>query len=278
MGQEHNAGPDFQLNAVRDDPRPAAVGPATPAADALTSNEPFVSAHGRAQAVVFLFLAYIAVSLFSVFSNLLQINFLDQAAAGVVNDEAAGRNDTRQTAVALIHLAVYLALAVAFLLWLYRASKNLPALGNEKSRVEYKPGWAVGSFFIPIINLFMPYKAVREVWEKSDPSIRTPDDIMFTPPASAPLVLGWWLSWIAMTVLGRITSRLGPDAQTIDTMRWVTWVDIAADVIGVVSAVLAVLVVRGVDRRQTERARNVTYVPYAPPPPPTFAPPPPQER
>lgn len=49
--------------------------------DGLTSSHPYVSAHGRAQVVVFLFLAFIAVSLFSVVSNLLQINFLDDALA-----------------------------------------------------------------------------------------------------------------------------------------------------------------------------------------------------
>ncbi|HEX8558581.1 MAG TPA: DUF4328 domain-containing protein, partial [Pyrinomonadaceae bacterium] len=232
---------------------------------------------GRAQAVVFLFLAYIAVALFSVFSNALQLGLIAEAVAGgEITDARVQMNDTRQAAVAFTHLVVYVALAVAFLLWLYRASKNLPALGNEKSRIEYKPGLAVGSFFIPFVNLFMPYKAVREVWEKSDPAIRTPDDIMFTPTASAPLVLGWWLSWIAMNVFGRVTGRFQQDAATPETLRWVTWVEIAGDLVGVLSAVLAVLVVRGIDRRQEERARNVVYVPRTPPPPPLFTPPPPQ--
>src|SRR5918997_1098797 len=86
--------------------------------------------------------------------------------------EAAETNDLRQWAVALIHLAVRIALVVAFLLWLHRASKNLAALGNPKSRIEYTPGWAVGWFFIPFANLVMPYRAVREVWVKSEPPVR----------------------------------------------------------------------------------------------------------
>jgi len=248
-----------------------------PPSGGLTSSEPFVSAHGRAQLVVFLFLAFIAVALFSVVSDLLQVNLLSDALAGAeVSEERATMNDTRQMAVALIHLLVYIALAVAFLFWLHRASKNVPALGNPHSRVEFTPGWAVGWFFVPLANLFMPYKAVREVWEKSDPAIKSEDDIMFTPPASAPLLLGWWVTWITMNVLGRITSRFQSDAATIDTMIWVTWVDVVGDVIGIISAVLAIFVVRGIDRRQAERARHVAYVPHTPPPPPLFTPPPPQ--
>lgn len=245
--------------------------------DGLTASRPFVSARGRAQVVVFLFLAYIAVSLFSVFSNLLQINFLSAALAGDgVTEAGAEMNDMRQAAVAIIHLVVYIALVVAFLLWLHRSAKNLPALGNPPSRVEFTPGWAVGWFFVPLANLFMPYKAVREVWEKSDPAIKTEVDLAFTPAASTPLLLGWWVSWIAMNVMGRATSRLGRDAATIETMVWATWVDVVGDLVGIVSAVLAIFVVRGIARRQEERARNVAFVPHTPPPPPLFTPPPPQ--
>lgn len=245
--------------------------------EALTSSHPYVSAHGRARVVIFLFLAYVAVSLFSVVSNLLQISFLSDAlAGGAVSEEGAEMNDLRQGAAAMLHLAVYLALAVTFLLWLHRASKNLPALGNPQSHIEYMPGWAVGWFFIPLANFVMPYKAVREVWQKSDPAIKTETDRAFTPDASSPLLLLWWLSWIAMNVIGRITSRLGRDASSIDTMRWVTWADIVGDLVGALAAVLALLVVRDIDRRQEERARHVAHVPHTPPPPPLFTPPPPQ--
>ena len=245
--------------------------------DRLTSSRPYVSAHGRAQVVVFLFLAFIAVSLFSVFSNLLQISFLtDALAGGGVSEESAERNDMRQRASAILLVAVYVALVVAFLLWLHRAAKNLPALSNPQSHIEYTPGWAVGWFFVPLAHLFMPYKAVREVWQKSDPAIRTETDRAFTPDAASPLLLFWWLSWVAMSVISRITSRLGRDASSIDTVRWVTWADVVGNLVGILAAALAILVVRDIDRRQEERSRHVVYLPHMPPPPPQFAPPPPR--
>lgn len=253
----------------------------TAPAAGLTAAEPFVSAHGRATLVILLFLGFIAVSLFSVISNLLQINLLtDALGVGGVSQEDAEMNDLRQQAVAVMHFLVYLAFFVAFLLWLYRANKNLAALGNPPSRIEFTPGWAVGWFFIPLAQFYMPYKAVREVWEKSDPAIKTEDDFMFTPTGSSVLLPVWWVSWIVMSLLGRASWSLQSGAKSIDSIVWVTWVDVVGDAIGIASAVLSILVVRSIDRRQAERAAHVTYVPNMPPPPPLFTtpPPPPQQQ
>ena len=252
-----------------------------PATAGLTAEEPFVSAHGRATVVVALFVAYIAVALFAVAVNLFMLTTdpVVLAAASEGDPEQLTLNDLLQLLVGLAAFVVYLALVVAFLLWLYRASRNVPALGNPKSAVEYSPGWAVGSFFVPFVNLVVPYKAVREVWEKSDPAIRSEDDIRFTPPSSTPLLLGWWLTWLATNVLSNITWRLHSETATPDTLRFVAGIEIAADLIGVVSAALAVIVVRGIDRRQAERARHVSYAGGAPPPPPVFTQPtPPQQQ
>jgi hypothetical protein len=51
----------------------------------------------------------------------------------------------------------------------------------------------------------------------------------------------------------------------------VTWVEVVANLLAILSAALAILVVRGIDRRQEARSRNVTYVPHTPPP--LFTPP-----
>jgi len=59
------------------------------------------------------------------------------------------------------------ALAVAFLVWVHRVVKNLPALGAH--HMSYTPGWAVASFFIPIVCLYAPYQAIQEAWRASEP-------------------------------------------------------------------------------------------------------------
>lgn len=243
------------------------------ATELLTASEPFVSGRGRARVAVFLFLAFIAVAAFSVVSNLLQISFLSGVAEGVgASQEAAEMNDLRQGAVWLIQLAVRLALVVAFILWLHRASKNLTALGNPRTRIEYTPGWAVGSFFIPFANLYMPYRAVGEVWVKSEPPVREEGGLAFAPRPSTSPVLAWWITWLAANFIGRAASRFGDKAETLDAMQWATWAAILADLLSIAAALLAVRVVRSIDRRQEERARHVSYARNVPPPPPLFRP------
>ncbi len=242
---------------------------AQPAAG-LVASEPFVSAHGRAMVVVALFVAYIVVTLCSV-----GVHFMRLTMSPVVLGDGGGEgqitlDDLLQFFVGLGTLLVYVALVVAFLVWLHRASKNVPALGNPKSKVEFTPGWAVGWFFIPLANLVMPYRAVREVWEKSDPAVRSESDVMFTPPSSGGLLLAWWVCWIASNVVSNIAVRLQADAHTYDAARSVAGVVIFSDLIDILAAVLALLVVSGLDRRQRERSRHVTYLPHRPPPPPVF--------
>lgn len=238
----------------------------------LTAGEPFVSAHGRAQVVLFLFATFAAAALFSIFSDLLQLGLIaDMASGGEVAQVSVEMNDVRQAVAALLQIAVRLLLAVAFLVWLHRVTKNVPALGNPRSKINYTPGWAVGSFFIPFGNLFMPYRAVREVWDHSDPAVRTAEEAGSTlrPPRPG-LVVGWWLCFVLWTFLNRASDRLAGGAETAEALRSAAWVTITSDVVGIVAAVLGIMVVRGLDRRQAERARHVVYVPNMPPPPPLF--------
>jgi hypothetical protein len=179
--------------------------------------------------------------------------------------------------VSVIAIMVFVALVVAFLMWLHRVMKNLPALGNRKTRIEYTPGWAVGSFFIPFANLYMPYRAVREAWDKSNPLERTGEGLTFRPRSPEGLLVGWWVSWIAFGVVSRVASRLDSRANDPEALLYSTGLMIVANAVGILSAVLAVLVVRGLDRRQEERSSNVTYVPHTTPPPP-LTPPPPRPR
>ena len=40
------------------------------------------------------------------------------------------------------------------------------ALGANN--LKYTPKWAVGCFFVPFLNLVMPYQVVREIWKASN--------------------------------------------------------------------------------------------------------------
>jgi hypothetical protein len=254
----------------------------------LKASVPFRSGHNRARFAMATLALYVLVSLISVASSYMQVNLLErigvddshvvigeaeeeEGAAGTISDQEAAANDLREMVVGLMMLAVLLACMVAYLTWLYRAYSNLPALGNSRNALRYSPGWAIGSWFIPLANVFIPYQIVKETWEKSDPGIETETDLQFTVERFSPLILGWWLLWIASNVVGRLSASFANRAKTPADLSFASKLDIAASLVGIAAAIPAIFVIREIDRRQEMRSLQVAYVPPAPPAPPTFA-------
>ena len=66
--------------------------------------------------------------------------------------------EDNQFGAAVFYFLAVLAAAIAFLMWIFRASQNLPRLGAVGQR--FSPRWAVGWWFVPIMLLFRPYQAI----------------------------------------------------------------------------------------------------------------------
>lgn len=238
----------------------------------LTAYAPFRSGHGRATSVVLLLAAGIAVYAVSALSTAVKI--LSGAAAQLPSEELTVF-DLVDLGVGLINVVVFLATVVLFCMWLYRAYQNLPALGNPKQGLNFSPGWAVGSFFVPIVNLFVPYRAVRETWAKSDPAVPHDNYVAPQEPPAPGIMKAWWALWLISNFVDNASARFYWRADSGEEMLVASWLDMFGDSLSIPAAAFAILVVREIDRRQEERSRRVHYVPSAPPPPPIFAPPPP---
>lgn len=129
-----------------------------------------------------------------------------------------------EAAMVLAQLALFLGTAIAFLVWLYRAEVNVRALGADDMMVS--PGWAVGWFFVPLVQLVMPFIAMRELWKAS----ATPRDWQLG--ASSPLIPLWWACWIGSVISGNIAFALG---RTEDYDAF-----LAADFTGMISAAFTI--------------------------------------
>jgi hypothetical protein len=168
--------------------------------------------------------------------------------------------------LALLDLLIYLVTVVVFLIWLYRAYDNLRGF-DQWSRPTYSPGFVVGSFFIPFANLFVPYRAVKELWQKS----RGPNEALLSepsPPASFPL---WWLFWLCASFAANISFRLTFTEKVPESTA--TIVTIFADALFIVSAFLFYVVIDSIDKRQEGASAKLNLVKLtAPPPPPTYLP------
>ncbi|HWT11519.1 MAG TPA: DUF4328 domain-containing protein [Allosphingosinicella sp.] len=110
-----------------------------------------------------------------------------------------------EAALLLVDVLLFVAAAILTLRWIYVANANAHALGASDMMVS--PGWAVGWFFVPLMNLAMPFIAVREMWKAS----ANPRDWQMQPtPAAIP---AWWALWLVSGVTGMIGFRLSLELE-----------------------------------------------------------------
>lgn len=229
----------------------------------------FSSAHTRAQFAKALLLTNAAVAVVSFIVNVFTIT--SSATNVTLGEEEISAADLMQGLVGLAQFFVYLTTIVLFIMWLHRSYKNLYAFGLQ---TEHSPGWAIGGWFVPFLNLVRPYQIVKETWTKSDPAVGFSGGYADAGPGarSATLVGVWWGSWLVSNVVDNIYGRIVFAAETAEQLANAAMLGVVSDVLTVVAAVLAFLVVSAIDRMQEEKAARlrVSAWPAPPPPPASF--------
>ncbi|MFK5920968.1 MAG: DUF4328 domain-containing protein [Verrucomicrobiota bacterium] len=111
--------------------------------------------------------------------------------------------DGIQALLLLGYIPIWIAGIVFFCMWKHRACSNAYALGGmEGVNNPITPGWAVGYYFIPILMLWKPYQAMKQIWEASSGGGR-----------SLSVIGLWWALWILTGVLDRFSFKLAFSGQ-----------------------------------------------------------------
>jgi len=160
------------------------------------------------------------VGVVAVGSGASEVSLLQRASeGGAISDAAAQANDARQLAILVVQLLVTVVGAVFFIRWFSAAYKNLPSLGAENLR--YGPGWAVGSWFVPILNFFRPKEIANDIWRASDPDRPISDRTGWRQAPLTPVLAGWWAAGSrADSSVGQRTRCQGaPPQPSLTSMR-----------------------------------------------------------
>lgn len=168
-----------------------------------------------------------------------------------------------ETTFAGLRVLQWLATVVVFLVWFRRAYRNLLAF-DAMGAMRYAPGWAIGAWFVPFLNLVRPKRIMDDIWRASDPKphVRSANSRDVTPPR---LIMVWWITWLVTQYTGRLAFNSFWAAETVpqllDSYRWA----VAVDVFDMIAAVLAIAVVLQVSNRQTRRATELAREGQLPP-------------
>jgi hypothetical protein len=181
-----------------------------------------------------------AIAGIAVLSGIMQVALLSRS----YSEAEGSANDVREQVVGLVQVAVFLFTVVIFGRWIFRANQNVRALGANGLMVT--PGWAVGYFFIPIICLWKPYQAMKELWRASqNPSA-------WQNVSASQILPGWWTLWIVTNLFGRASASEMKNAHTIDALQTATYTQIVSDVTDIGLCVVAIILVSQICSAQTK--------------------------
>ncbi|MBX9789840.1 MAG: DUF4328 domain-containing protein [Pirellulales bacterium] len=207
---------------------------------------PFVSGHVLSLITRILLGSYtilcgIAMSLFGVYLLLLMTTVLDDLLGENRNELVQAHGQLNQLRTALL-----VCTATSFLFWFHRAYRNLPALGAAD--LSFTPAGAVVCWFIPLLNLGRPYLFACEIWRASDPTFAGDADTRWRNAPLTWLIKSWWALWLMSFLLVAISRRL--PQQSVEQAVTAAWTSLSAEALRAIAAILAILLVTAIDRRQ----------------------------
>jgi hypothetical protein len=222
-----------------------------PVTEKVSFRPPFIPLHTPARWATIALIATMAVAWVAVGVDLAELRLLLQATGGtyVALEEREAQFTTNQI-LFWTQLTLFVATAVAFLSWLFQARVNLRAFGIR--RPSYSRGWVVGSFFVPLVNLFRPYQVIREIWQASNPEGQDAFNWRSLPVPK--LLLVWWLlfvGWGALELMALLSDLgAGVNLSKLQLSRGLTTL---ADACAAIAAFLACFVVARISQAQQDK-------------------------
>jgi hypothetical protein len=196
----------------------------------------------RAKNVILIFWIFFGLTIIFIGSSFLERNLLLRATDGNITPDEANSNDLRQRIIGISELLLHIVLIVYFIMWFRRAYFNLHSLGFY---LRYTEGWAAGAWFVPFMNLYAPFKIMREIWDNTQMRAQQGSEDIVLKPST--LVGVWWFLWIVTNIAGNIYSRLELQGEhTISDLISLNTTSIVLNVIDLANVFLIITIIQRV--------------------------------
>jgi heme/copper-type cytochrome/quinol oxidase subunit 2 len=145
-----------------------------------------------------------------------------------------------------------IALVVTFAMFIHRASSNLQHL--RIAGQKFTPGWAVGWFFIPFMNIYKPTRIVGELSKASGSTdTKNPRAWQNAKPQDGFFISSWWTLVIFAILFGPRGISLFVGRGNIEDWAASGRLLVLSDLFQVLPLVLTVIVVSRLQRAQEFR-------------------------
>jgi hypothetical protein len=220
--------------------------------DGSTTVMSFSSAHPIVKWLLIFLIVEIIVLSIELVSNYMEINLLSSIIDGKeVTINEAEANDNQQLIVGIFSGIISITTLVIFFYWFYRAYRNLPSFGARG--LKFSPKWVVVYFFLPILSLYKPFQAAKEIWNASDPDVDQSDGYSWQNMKAPNILAIWWIFWILSSIVGFRSLLKSFGANTFSEIVEADWYVIVANVLIIISNILFIFIVREIDSRQEKK-------------------------
>ncbi|MFC0601188.1 DUF4328 domain-containing protein [Streptomyces palmae] len=167
-----------------------------------------------------------------------------------------------------IYAVVTLVVVILWPIWFRRLRLNAEVFAPGRHR--FSSGWAAGSWFTPVVNLWFPKQIANDIWRASSP--QGPEQ------ARRGLLNAWWVTWWVAIGVGMISSiqytvadnklddfendaksgKFHSRDEIMDVVKDgknAIGVSMFAMVLMIAAAILAIMVVRQITAMQEQRAQ-----------------------
>jgi hypothetical protein len=231
---------------VAPDPHEAAAAP--PRVPAPEPRRPYTATTGRVGVAALVALGLVAAVdaaaiVVDVWAASVVSGWIDDPETARV--EQGDQIDALTRGLGLAHMALYVAVAVVLITWLYRVYVSDRV---DPAELRHSSGWVIGAWFVPILSWWRPLQVVRDLWWSATPAPQRGRGA--AGRRSIPwLMVWWWAAWIVTNVSGYLSLQVRQRVDEANGLLASLQFDAFADGVSVVAALLAIGVFGGLARK-----------------------------
>ncbi len=197
----------------------------------------------RAKAAIMFIWIVLLFDAVSILSDYFEYQLIKSAYNGFyVTVEEAESNDTRQIIIGLFQLVFSIISGITFIKWFRRACFNLQL---KVKTLSFKESWAASSWFIPLVNLYRPYKIMKELHIETNNLINAGESSLESAKSISTRLLGfWWFLWILSGFVGQFAMRIAFNSETLEDYLTSSIASIITSIVGIILAFITVKIIK----------------------------------
>ena len=218
---------------------------------------PLIDNSNRARNILIIFWIYFLIGILMLISSFMDYQLYSNAVTEYYYDENEFvPGEIRQALVAFLQLSIMLFSIIFFLMWFYRAYSNLHK--TSKTPLEYNKNMAIWAFFIPILNLYRPFKIAHEIAVEGRllvNSLRGSIGDQFPG-----WIIGlWWGAYLINNIVDNIAGRMMNNAGTNEQFANTASVYIFSNIINLLAILMTIYMIRMISKDEQFLSENIEF-------------------